>query len=412
MRRPDGGRDAWQLGVAVVLVSCMLTALLVVPWLALSGKREVCTRDALQAKAVAGLANFAGWLHRNRATGFIGEVGWPSGRDGAAWNALAEKWYTAADQIGLPVTAWAAGPWPPDYRLAIYRSEPGSPDTLVSGPQAAVVQDHASTGYYLRGVSMAAGSFAAGDTNVAFGGGNPGRYGRDYRYETGSIYQDLADRGLRLVRLAVTWERLQPAPFGPLSQSELARVRTALDDADRAHLAVLVDLHGYGYFAAGGGRDGRLVRRALGSPDLPTAALADFWTRTATALAHAPGIAGFGILNEPTHLAATGRAGARMWERASQQSVDAIRRTGSTATVTVSGYMPMNPGAWGEMHPTAWIRDPLHRVAYESHAYFDTDSTGYYDASYAEELRRAARAAPRPCQWLTPQARHVRPLST
>jgi hypothetical protein len=62
----------------------------------------------------------------------------------------------------------------------------------------------------------------------------------------------------------------------------------------------------------------------------------------------------------------------------------------------------MNPLAWGEMHPTGWIHDPRHRVAYESHAYFDTDSTGYYDSSYPEELRRAARTAPDRCQWLAP----------
>jgi hypothetical protein len=392
--------------VSVVLAPGMLAVLLVVPWLALAGKREVCTRDALQAKAVAGLANFAGWLNRNHAAGFIGEVGWPAGRDTAAWNALGETWYTAADDIGLPVTAWAAGSWPASYPLAIYRPDPAAPGSLASGPQASVVQRHPSTIGYLRGVSLATGSFAAGDTNVSFGGGNPGRYGRDYRYETGSIYQDLAARGLRLVRLSVAWERLQPIPFGELSPSELARVRAALDEAEQAHAVVIVDLHGYGYFASGGGPGRRLV--SLGSRDLPTTALADFWRRAALALANEPAVAAYGILNEPTYLAAGGRAGARIWERTSQESVDAIRHTGSTVPVTVSGYMPMNPGAWGEMHPTAWIHDPLHRVAYESHAYFDADSTGYYKSSYAVELRRAKRLALNPCQWLGP----VRNLST
>jgi hypothetical protein len=400
-------RQAWRWLVSVALVFGMLVALLGVPWLVLSTGRAVCGADALQAKAVAGLANFAGWLRRNRASGFIGEVGWPSGRDSAAWNALAETWYRAADQIGLPVAAWAAGSWPATYPLAIYRPDPDSPRALMSGPQAGVVQDHPGTGGYLRGVGMAAGSFGAGDTNGAFGGGNPGRYGLDYRYDSGSIYRDLAGRGLRLVRLAVVWERLQPVPFGPLARGELARVRAAVDEAAGAGLAVLVDLHGYGYFTAGGGRDGGSVRRTLGSPDLPTAALADFWKRAATALAGTPGVAGYGILNEPTYLAATGRAGARVWERASQQSVAAIRATGSTVAVAVSGYMPMNPGAWGGMHPAAWIRDPLRRVAYESHAYFDADSSGRYRSSYAQELHRAELSAVRPCQWLTVQRHQV-----
>jgi hypothetical protein len=54
------------------------------------------------------------------------------------------------------------------------------------------------------------------------------------------------------------------------------------------------------------------------------------------------------------------------------------------------------------MHPRAWISDPLHHVAYESHAYFDTDGGSHYNASYAEELRRIADPTPSRCQWLTP----------
>jgi hypothetical protein len=393
----------------VAIAVGLLAVLTIVPGLAQPAKREVCGRDALQAKAVAGLANFAGWLRRNDASGFIGEVGWPSNRDASEWNALADTWYTAADRIGLPVTAWAAGSWPADYPMAIYRSGPGSSDVNVPGPQAVVVEQHPSTARYLRGVTLAAGSFAAADTNGAFSGGNPGHYGQDYGYETPPTYSDLAARGVRLVRLAVTWERLQPAPFGPLSHDELARVRSALRQAERAHLAVIVDLHGYGDFAEGGGSDGQIRRLLLGSSELPTAALADFWKRMAVAVADAPAVVAFGVLNEPTRLAASGRAGALIWERAAQQSVDAIRGTGSTTAVMISGYLPMGPPAWGQMHPRAWIRDPLYRVAYESHAYFDSDGSGHYYASYAEELRRVGTPGPARCQWLAPLASQVLP---
>jgi aryl-phospho-beta-D-glucosidase BglC (GH1 family) len=358
---------------------------------------------------VAGLANFAVWLRRNGSTGFIGEVGWPSDRDSARWNALADAWYTAADRIGLPVTAWAAGSWPADYPMAVYRSGPTSAEVNVPGPQATVVERHHSTDRYPRGVAMAFGSFAAADSNATFGTGNPGRYGQDYGYETGSTYSDLAARGVRLVRLAVIWERLQPVPFGALAPEELRRVRTALEHARQAHLAVIIDLHGYGDFALGGGARGPIRRMALGSPQLPTAALADFWTRMSRAVADDPAVVALGILNEPTRLAADGRAGARIWERASQQSVDAIRRTGSTTAVTVSGHLPMGPPSWGLLHPRAWINDPLHRVAYESHAYFDSDGSGHYNAGYADELRRVQKPAPALCLWLAPLATQVLP---
>jgi hypothetical protein len=75
--------------------------------------------------------------------------------------------------------------------------------------------------------------------------------------------------------------------------------------------------------------------------------------------------------------------------------------------VTVSGYVPMEPPRVGQIHPRAWIRDPLHHVAYESHAYFDTAGSGHYDASYAEERRRTTDLAPSRCQWLTPPDIHA-----
>jgi hypothetical protein len=382
----------------------LLALLAVVPVLSRTAARELCATDALQAKAVAGLANFANWLHRNQASGFIGEVGWPANQDRKKWNNLAQTWYTAADRIGLPVTAWSAGSWPSEYPMVVYRSVPGLAGETIPGPQASVVQDHPSTDRYLRGVALAAGSFAAADTNGAFGSGNPGRYGLDYGYDNISTYHGLARHGVRLVRIAVNWERLQPVPFRGLAPVELQRVRQALDQAGKEHLKLILDLHGYGVFAEGGGRDGRVRHLLLGSPRLPTTALADFWRRMVIALDDTPGLVGYGLLNEPTHLAASGRAAALIWERASQQAVDAIRATGSRAVLTVSGYLPMGPGAWGQMHPHAWIKDPLHRSVYESHAYFDSDGSGHYPASYRQELHLAQAEQRGMCSSLMPLA--------
>ncbi|GAA3457355.1 glycoside hydrolase family 5 protein [Dactylosporangium matsuzakiense] len=388
-------------GVLLVLV-----AALAVPLQPEKSSKVLCVGDDVQARAVAGLANFSAWLRRNRATGFIGEIGWPGDRDAAQWSRVAEAWYSAADAIGLPVTAWAAGAWPANYPMAVYHPVAQGLQVDVAGPQARIVERHGSTPGYLRGVNLAAGSFAASDSNGGFGTGNPGRYGQDYTYETPSSYGFLAGRGVRLVRLAVNWERLQPRPFGPLDATELARVRTALGHAHAAGLAVIIDLHNYGDYALGGGRAGALRMLRLGQFELPTTALADFWSRMSRAVDD-PAVIGLGLLNEPTRLAADGRAGALIWQRAAQEAVDAIRATGDRRAILVSGYIPMGPPSWGEMHPVAWIRDPAHRVAYESHAYFDHDGSGHYWMSYADELRSVTWPAPARCQPLTPLGRQV-----
>ncbi|MET7401824.1 cellulase family glycosylhydrolase [Dactylosporangium sp. NPDC005572] len=391
--------------VAVVL---LLVAALVVPMQPPRPAREMCVQDIVQARAVAGLANFSAWLRRNHASGFIGEMGWPADRDAAQWSGVAEAWYDAADIVGLPVTAWAAGAWPANYPMAVYRPVALGQhlDVDVAGPQAKVVESHGTTPRYLRGVNLAAGSFAASDSNGGFGTANPGRYGHDYTYETPESYRFLASRGIHLVRLAVNWERLQPRPFGPLDQVEVERVRQALSHAQAAGLKVIVDLHNYGDYADGGGDTGHLRMLRLGEDALPTTALADFWQRMSP-VADNPAVVGLGLLNEPTRLAADGRAGALIWERAAQQSVDALRRIGDRRAILVSGYVPMGPPSWGQMHPVAWITDPANNVAYESHAYFDHDGSGKYWMSYSDELRSVTWPHPALCQRLTPMTRQV-----
>ncbi|GAB3829531.1 glycoside hydrolase family 5 protein [Dactylosporangium cerinum] len=404
----------WRVVAGAAATSAALCALtlstVVVVWrLQRPAPVVVCGTDALQAGALAGLAHFSAWLRREDASGFVGEVGWPAGADIDQWNALGAVWYRAADAIGLPVTAWAAGRWPPNYRMTVYRS--GS--TVGSaGPQAPIVEAHPGAERYLRGVALAGGSFGTGDGNPDFSNLNPGRYGSDYTYEDAGFYAYLAGRGVRLVRLAISWERLQDRPSGPLVAAELGRIRTAVGSAAAAGLRVVLDLHGYGDYALGsadtdGSADagaGRVRRVPLGSLELPTTALADLWSRLARATADLPAIAGYGLLNEPTKLAAKGRDAALIWERASQQAVRAIRRTGDRRRVLVSGYAQMSPADWGRLHPHAWIEDPVRRVSYETHDYFDQDNSGRYRAGYSDELARAAPSTPL-CQSLTPMTR-------
>jgi hypothetical protein len=387
--RPPGRRRPWRLAGALTVAVLLLGvgAAVLVPRLLRPGQSEVCADDALQARALDGLTTFADWLRRNDVPGYVGEVGWPAGPDAQRWAELAGTWYSAADALGLPVTAWAAASWPAGYPMAVYRRGAGSTSLNTAGPQSEVVRDHPTTGAYLRGVVLAGGSFGAADSNRQFSSTRPGRYGYDYSYENAASYSYLAAQGVKLVRLTVSWERLQPVPGAALNQAELGRLRTALARAAQAGLAVILDLHNYGSFAAGGGK-----RIVLGAADLPVARLADLWSRLAEATSDETALVGYDVLNEPITLAARGADGARLWEQASQAAVDAIRATGSTRTIAVTGYGQTAPAQLGEFHPRAWIDDPLHRTVYETHAYFDGDSSGHYDAGYAGELARLPQA--------------------
>jgi len=377
------------LGAVAVVAVVGGAAVVAVPRWLHRGETRVCAGDALQAQTLDGLAAFAGWLERNQVPGYVGEVGWPAGAD---WEQVATTWYDAADAIGLPVTAWAAASWPADYPMAVYRRSTGSTALDTAGPQSAVVRDHPSTRRYKRGVVVAGGSFGASDSNPRYSSANPGRYGYDYSYENAAGYRYLADQGIRLVRLTVAWERLQRTPGGPLDPTELGRLRTALRLAGANGIAVVLDLHGYGTYAS----SRPLV---LGTPALPVGRLADVWSKLATATRDESSVVGYDLLNEPITLAARGSDGARLWEQASQAAVDAIRATGNRRTIAVTGYGQTGPAHLGELHPRAWIDDPVHRTVYEAHAYFDGDSSGHYTASYATELGRLPQSG-RTCRVL------------
>jgi endoglucanase len=108
-----------------------------------------------------------------------------------------------------------------------------------------------------------------------------------------------------------------------------------------------------------------------------------------------PGVTGYDLMNEPGQLSRSAREGAAIWEAASQQAVTAIRATGDRHLVAVEGYGGSAPERFVELHPNAWIHDPAHAVRYEIHQYFDSDGSGHYNSSFAQETEAAAAAQPK-----------------
>lgn len=399
---PAGGTGTRRRFLARSLVTLVVASGLVAGALvAVQHRSRACRVDPVSARALADLAAFTSWLERNDAKGYVGEVGWPSGADGAAWNAVASRWYRAADAAGLWVTAWAAGRWwPTGYPMAVYRV---TGTGLTAGPQASVIERHATVSGQLHGVNLPGGSFGtAQEGDPDFSSLHPGIYGTAYYYESYGAYRQLAARGVQVVRLAVSWERLQPSPSGALNDVEIARLKKSLDAASRAGVGVILDLHNFGSYWAGEPGGGR-TRLVLGSPALPASTFADLWRRLAAALKDEPAMLGYGLMNEPSKLAPDPVAGAKVWQDASQAAVSAIRAAGDQHVVLVSGYGSGSPTLWTRWQPRAWISDPTGLVRYEAHQYFDSNDSGQYRNSYpAEEAlaRAAGFRATSTCSWL------------
>ena len=340
-------------------------------------------QDPLEARALGDLETFAAWLRRSHARGYVGEVGWPARTrgEGEEWNAVAEAWYDAADADRLRVTAWATGTlFDPSYPLAIYVSTGGG---LHPGEQARVVERHPSSPGVLRGMDVAGGEFGA--DAPGFSNESPGTYGASYRYDGPETFRYLARRGLSLVRLPFRWERIQPRLGEALAPGEVARIRRTVAYAHEAGLQVILDLHNFGAYRTPAG-DERL------GAEIDQSTFADTWRRIALAFRDVPGVIGYDLMNEPAAVqAGDAPTPERSWERLSQAAVTAIRETGDGRIVFVGGYPWSAAGDWPAHHPKPWIADPLGRIRYEAHQYWDTDRSGRYLRSYAEEEALAAR---------------------
>ena len=371
-----------------------------------TGAPGPCAAGPIAARAIAKLDDFTGWLEREHVAGVIGEVGWPgSGPDLSAWNAVGSRWFQAADAANVGALVWATGEWwQTGYRLSPYVAPSDGDPVSQTRSNAAVLEAHLSVGGVTgpttwRGVTVAGGEFGGPgplSSPTSFSNANNGVYDTNYHFDQAATFTYLASRGIPVVRIPFRWEVVQPVPFQPLDAVEVARVRAAAQRASAAGIGVLLDVHNYGAYWLD--QSGQGVRRALGSPELPTSALADLWGRLAASFTAEPGVLGYWLMNEPIGLpGATERTQATVWEQASQAAVTAIRAHDTHTTILVGGYGWSGADGWSVRHPHAWITDPNDSLRYEAHEYFDEDGSGSYTQSYATEVAHASAWQTTPC---------------
>lgn len=214
-------------------------------------------------------------------------------------------------------------------------------------------------GHPQSGVNLAGAAFAPERV--------PGRLGTDYVYPDKAVAEPFVRNGFHTVRLSILWERIQPEPFKPLSDSEMALVDKSVADMG-GFASILIDVHNYARY-----RGHRLDQTPRGA-DM----LADLWTRLAKHWGNNPKIA-FGIMNEPYDISA------RDWRRIADASVVAIRATGAKNLLLIPGTRWTGAHNWteggDESNAAAFadFKDPGNNFLFELHQYMDPDSSGTTD---------------------------------
>lgn len=211
-------------------------------------------------------------------------------------------------------------------------------------------------------------------------GDRNGIEGTNFIYPTEKTVAYFAGKGMAIVRLPFSWERLQPTLNSPLSAVELDRLKASVALIRQHGMGVLLDPHSFGYYD----------KMRLGTTDAPSFAFADFWIRLAAEFANEPDVL-FGLMNEPYDIPAS------EWLDMANGAIAGIRSVGARNLVLVPGTRWSGAHGWREDHPGGsnadvmrGVKDPIDNYAYEFHQYMDADSSGTAGGCAAAETANAA----------------------
>jgi endoglucanase len=219
------------------------------------------------------------------------------------------------------------------------------------------------------GINLAGAEFGHGSKM-------PGQVNVDYFYPTVEDLDYWQSKHLLLLRVPFKWERIQHKTFGALTLAEVEEMKRLLSEAGQRGMKVLLDLHNYGRRKVGG------VDYIIGHDSLAIEAFSSFWGQLAVALkGFEPCIYGYGLMNEPHDMLPS-----VPWVKIAQAAIFEIRRYDRTTPVIVGGNHWSSADRWLEVSDELkYLYDPVYRLIFEAHVYFDKDGSGVYRRSYDEE---------------------------
>lgn len=214
----------------------------------------------------------------------------------------------------------------------------------------------ASGGMQLEGVNI---------SGAEWGSRIPGTYMIDYVFPTNAEMDYFAAKGMKVIRVPIMWERLQPQANGTFDSNYLGLLDSVISYASNTKgMRVIIDLHNYGAY----------YNVTLGVPGgQPNSIFANFWTQIASRYKGNSKVV-FGLMNEPVGFTMT----ATTWLATAQEAINAIRATGSTNLILVPSTYWGHPVNFVELNASVMInvRDPANNFSYDVHQYLDYDGSG------------------------------------
>lgn len=205
------------------------------------------------------------------------------------------------------------------------------------------------------GVNLAGAEFNSGII--------PGALWKNYVFPTTKQLEYYRDKGVRSIRLPITWNRMQLDAYDDLNETYLAEVKKVLHFTTINNICLIIDLHNYGRF-----KGKPLIEHA--NYDL---IFYDFWLKMGEEFKS--DFVAFGLMNEPAYISRT------EWRDLAQKTVNRLRSQHIANLILVSGGGWSGAHSWFSGLPSndqlfANFTDPLNNIAIEMHQYADSNYSG------------------------------------
>ncbi len=273
--------------------------------------------------------------------------------------------------LAFLVSACGSEPPDPSTSQAPSTNEPASPMAAPSAstsppsrPQTAGTTNSPTTSENravpYRGINLA---------GAEFGSAIPGREGLDYSFPTTTAIDYYLSKGMNTFRIGFKWERMQRAAYGPLDEDYTKKIGALVTYASSRGATVILEPHNFA----------RYYGSTVGSPQVPNAVFANFWSRLAQLWIRDAHVA-FNLVNEPHDMPT------EQWVGSANSAIQAIRQTGSRNVILVPGNAWTGAHSWasngyGTPNSVAMLKvtDPINNILFEAHQYMDADSSGTSD---------------------------------
>lgn len=193
-------------------------------------------------------------------------------------------------------------------------------------------------------------------SGAGFGpGALPGKNGTNYFFPTETYFQQWRNKGIRLIRFPIIWERLQPTLGGPLDPTYAELIDQTFRYADQYDMQIILDLHNYMRYRG----------EVIGTGSVTYAHFRDVNLKIAQRWAGVKSLYAYDIMNEP-HDATT------QWPIAAQHGIDGIRVMDNVRPIMIEGNGWANASIWPQWNASLLaLKDPADNLIFQAHLYFD-----------------------------------------